>query len=175
PVLTEKELAIHLLEIERVVESTAHAWILEFVAARIEGERLHDADAARWKLFPHHPSLPYCGEVVGVRPFLSAVFDAPINLVTLEGLECDGGITKELVADDLEIARPDDDVEVPAPIVIDPLINQRAAGREILEPVGPRAKRRLERGLRDVTLAAGLVDAFPPMFRQHRQLANDLW
>ena len=40
--------------------------------------------------------------------------------------------------------------------------------------IGAAAERRLERGGADVALVAGLVGAFPPVLRQHVELADDL-
>ena len=68
----------------------------------------------------------------------------------------------------------DIDVEVAAPIVLDPLVDDVAARRKILDAIGAAAERRLERGVGDVALLAVLVGAFPPVFRQDGELADDL-
>ena len=74
----------------------------------------------------------------------------------------------------VEIVAPDIDVEILAPIVLDALVDDGAAGDELLDAIGAVAERRLERGGADVALVAGRVGAFPPVLRQHVELADDL-
>ena len=64
--------------------------------------------------------------------------------------------------------------QILAPIVLDPLEHDDAAGDEILDPVGPGAERHFQRRCGDVALAAVAVGAFPPVLRQHRELPDDL-
>jgi hypothetical protein len=54
------------------------------------------------------------------------------------------------------------------------LVGDRPAGVERFHPVRAGAERRLERRLADVALLAVRVGAFPPVLRQHRQLAEDV-
>ena len=114
------------------------------------------------------------GKSYAVRPVLGAVFDAPVELIALEGLERDGGVAEIFVAEGLEIACADDDIEILAPIVVDLFVNQCTTRHEVLQTVRSGAERGLERCLRDVALAARFVRSFPPVFRQHRKLADNL-
>src|SRR6185369_3692632 len=106
-VLIGKELAVHLLEIEYEVEGAANAWILELVATNIEGESLHDADVADGEFLADDALFPHGRKIIRSRPVLGAVLDAPVDLVALECLECDGRVAKVLVAQGLEVARAD--------------------------------------------------------------------
>ena len=173
-VLAEENRAVHLLEVEGEVEGAAYARVLELVAPDVEGEGLHHAEIADREFLQHHLLVAHGRKIVGGRPILGAVLGAPIDLIALEGLQRDGGIAEIFEADLLEIIAADVQVEILAPIVGDFLIDDRVAGREILDPVGARAERRLQRGLRHVALFAGFVGAFPPVLRQHRQLTDDL-
>ena len=173
-VLAEKDLLVHLFEIEREVEGAAHARVLEFVAPDIEGEGLHRPEIADRKFLQHDFLVLHGGEIVGGRPVLGAVLGAPIDLVALESFQRDGGIAEIFEADLLEVAGADIQVEVLAPIAGGSLVDDRAAGRKILDPVGTRAKRRLQRGLRYVALLARFVGVLPPVLRQDRQLTDNL-
>src|SRR4029079_9819904 len=81
---------------------------------------------------------------------------------------------KVVVTQLVEIIAPDIDVEVLAPIVLHPLVDDAAARHDLLDAVGAVAERRLERGHADVALAALLIGALPPVLRQHGELADDL-
>jgi hypothetical protein len=61
----------------------------------------------------------------------------PIELVGLECFEFDRPIAIIIKTQLREIVAPDPDVEIFAPIVLDPLIQDRAAGLELLDTVGP--------------------------------------
>ena len=173
-VLAEENLLVHLLEIERVVEGEAHARILEFGAADVEGEGLHHADIADRKFLEHDALVGDRREIVGGGPVLGAVLGAPVDRVGLERFERDRGVAKIFEAQLVEIVAADIDVQILAPIVLDALVDDVAAGRELLDAIGAAAERRLERGRADVALLAVLVGAFPPMLAAGRELADDL-
>ncbi len=173
-VLAVEKLPVHFLEIEGEIESAAQVRALELVAPDVEGEGLHDADVADGELVEHHLLLARRREIVGRGPVLGAVLAPPVDLVALERLQRDGGIAVVLVADGLEIVGADHHVEVLAPIIGDALVDDGAAGREVLQPVRAGTERRLQRRLRHVALAALGVGAFPPVLGQDRQLADDL-
>ena len=61
-----------------------------------------------------------------------------------------------------------------APIIVDALVDDGAAGAEILDAVGARSERRFERVGADVAFLAVLVGALPPVLGQHHDLADDL-
>src|SRR5260370_9248897 len=65
------------------------------------------------------------------------------------------------------------DVEILAPIVLHPLVDDGAAGDELLDAVGAVAERRFERGRADVALFAGGGGPLPPMLRHHVELTQD--
>ena len=73
----------------------------------------------------------------------------------------------------VEVVATDVDVEIPSPIVLHALVDDGAAGDELLDAVGAVAERRLERGRANVAFAAGRVGPLPPMFRQDVELAQD--
>src|SRR6185437_8869784 len=165
---------VHLLEVESEIESTAYQRVLEFVAPDIEGERLHHTEIANRKLFKNDALFPHGGKVISGRPALGAVLGAPVDLIGLEGFERDSGVAEVVETNVIEIVGADVHIDSVAPVILHALVDERAAGHEFLEPVRAGAKRRLERRLRDLALLAGLVGAFPPVFRQHRKLADDV-
>src|SRR5262245_64536103 len=124
-VLTEEDLLVHLLEVEREVERPAHARVLELLAAGIEGERLHDPAVALGEFLEEDALVLDGGEVVSGRPVLGAVLRPPVDMIGLEGLDGDRGVAEILVAQLVEVIAPDIDVEVLRPIVLHPLIDDR--------------------------------------------------
>ena len=99
---------------------------------------------------------------------------AVVVLVALEGLQQDCRVAIFVEADLVEIVVADVDVQVLAPIVLDPLVDDSSARLERLDAVGTGAERRLERRLRDVALLAVRVLPFPPMLREDLELAHDV-
>ena len=104
-VLTEEELLVHLLEIERVIEGKPHPRILEFRPADIEGEGLHHAEIADRKFLEQDALVGDRREIVGGRPVLGDVLVAPIDRVGLEGFERDGGVAEIFEVQLVEIVR----------------------------------------------------------------------
>ena len=82
-------------------------------------------------------------------------------MVGLEGLERDRLVAEIFEAHLVEIIAADIDVEILAPIVLHPLVDDGAAGDELLDAVGAVAERRLQRGRADVALLARGVGALP--------------
>ena len=119
PVLAEEDLLVHLLEIECEVEGAAHARILEFFAACVEDEGLHQAEIVDREFLEDDALVVDRGEVIGGRPVLGAVLGAPIDRVGLEAFERDRRVAEILEAQFVEIVAADIDVEVLAPIVLD--------------------------------------------------------
>ena len=113
------------------------------------------------------------GEVIGHRPFLGAAFGIPVELVGLEGLASDDVVAEEFVAEFVEIILADAVGQILAPVILHPFEHQRSAGDEVLDAIGPRPQRRLQRGCGHVALAALRVGAFPPVLGQHVELAGD--
>jgi len=173
-VLPEENLLVHLLEIERVIESPPDARILKLGAAGIEGESLHQAGIIDRKFFAQHALVGDRREIVGHGPVLGAVLVAPVDRIGLERFERHGGVAKIFEAQFFEIIAADIDVEVLAPIVLDAFEDDGAAGREVLDAVSAAAERRLERGFAGVALLAVFVGAFPPCFGQDDEFADDL-
>ncbi len=126
----------------------------ELLAPRVEDEGLHHALAADREFLQQHALLGHGREIVARSPSLGAVLGAPVDIVALERLERDGGVAEILEAHLVEVVAADVDVEVLAPIVLHALVNDRAAGDELLDPVGATAERRLEPGGADVALVA---------------------
>ena len=61
----------------------------------------------------------------------------PIELVGLESFEFDRPIAVIIEAQLDEIVTPDPDVEIFAPIILDALIHDHAAGLELLDTIWP--------------------------------------
>src|SRR5262249_58083823 len=72
-VLVEKQLLVRFFEIEGKVERAAQPRILELLAARIQGERLHAAGAADRKFLLDNPAVLDGREIIDGRPVLRAV------------------------------------------------------------------------------------------------------
>ena len=173
-VLSEENLLVHLLEIERVIEGEPDARILELVAADVEGEGLHDADIVDRKFLEDDALFVDRREIVGGGPVLGAVLGPPVDGARLERLDGDRGIAEIIEPQLVEIVLADIDVDVPAPIILDALVDDAAAGRKLLDAIGAAAERRFERGFTDVAFLAVLVGALPPILRQDFELADDL-
>src|SRR6185503_3280026 len=84
-------------------------------------------------------------KIVTRGPVLRAVLDAPIELVGLERLERDGCVAKINEAYLVEVVGADALRNVLAPIVLHPLVHDRASRLERLDAVGPAAERGFER------------------------------
>src|SRR5262249_26204905 len=172
-VLAKEDSPVQLLEIEGEIEGEPHACILELLAAGIESKRLHDPAAALGELFQNHAPVLDPGETLGRHPILDVQLIVPIEVIGLECFECDCSITKIFETYLVEIVASDIDVEILAPIVLHPLVDDRAAGYKFSDSVGAVAERRLECGRADIALPPGLVDALPPVFGQHLELADN--
>ena len=172
-VLAGRQRPVHLLEIEGEVEGAAQPDILEQRTAEVEGPTLHASRTADRKQLLDHPLVVHRREVVGHRPFLGAALGVPVELVGPEGLAADDVVAEEFIAQFVEIVLADARRQVLAPVIPYPLQHQRPAGDEVLDAVRTRSQRRLQRGRRHVALAALGVGAFPPVFRQHVELAGD--
>ena len=139
-VLAEEDLLVHLLEIERVIEGKPHARIMEFLAPDIEGEGLHHADVFDGKFLEDDEPVGDRREVVGGGPVLGAVLDAPVDRVGLERLQRDGAVAEIFEPQLVEIVAADVDVDGLAPIVLHALVDDAAAGRELLDAVGAASR-----------------------------------
>ncbi len=114
------------------------------------------------------------GKVISGCPVLGAVLGAPIDGVRLERLQRNRRVAKIFETQFVEIIAADIDVELFAPIVVHALVDDVAARRKILDPVGAGAQRRFERRGADVALVAVVGGALPPMLGQDQNLADDL-
>ena len=147
---------VQLLEIECVIEGKPDARIFELVAAKVEDERLHNADIVDREFLEDDALVRDGGEIVGGGPVLGAVFIAPVDAVHLERFDGDGRVAEIFEAQLVEVVAADVDVEAFAPMVLDALVDDVATGRELLDAIGAAAERRLERGFADVALLAVL-------------------
>ena len=77
-------------------------------------------------------------------------------------------------ADLVEVVVADVDVEILAPVVRHPLVDDVAARLEGLDPVGAGAERRLQRRLGDVALAPLRVRSLPTSASAGPELAHDV-
>src|SRR5438067_284500 len=93
-VLAKEDLLVHLLEIEGEVECTPHARILELVATAIEDEGLHHAGAEDVEFLEQDALFIARRKIIASRPVQRAVLNAPIDLIALEGFECDRRIAE---------------------------------------------------------------------------------
>src|SRR5208282_2119656 len=105
-------------------------------------------------------------EVVAGGPVLGAVLDAPVGGVCLERLERGRAIAEIFEPQLIKIIATDIDVDGAAPIVLDALVDDAAARRELFDGVGAGAERRLKRGRSDVAFFAVLVGSLPPRLGQ---------
>src|SRR5262249_7533398 len=91
-----------------------------------------------------------------------------------EWFEFDARAGKIFEAQLVEIIAADPDVDVFAPVILDPLVYDRAAGLEFLDAIRSRSKRRIERRCNDVTPLPRGRGRLPPVLGQDDQLAEDL-
>ena len=78
------------------------------------------------KLLEHHAVFLDRREIVGRGPVLGHVLGAPVNMVGLERLEPDRPVAEIFKSQLVEIVLADVHVKVPAPIVLDALVNNAA-------------------------------------------------
>src|SRR5882757_4901053 len=173
-ILSEEQLLVRLLEIERIVEGAPHSRILELLAPGVEHEPLHHAAVADRKLLELDATFFGGGEIVAGCPEQRAVFEAKVDLITFEGFELDCEIAEVLVPDLVEIIAADVDVEILAPVVLDALVDDGATGGEFLDAIRAAAERRLQRRCSDVALLAGRIGPFPPVLGQNGELAENI-
>src|SRR3974390_3010626 len=102
------------------------------------------------------------------------IFGNPVGLIGLKGFERDDVVAEKFEAQLIEIVLADLHREVRAPIVLHPLEANRTAGDKILDAVGTRTERRLERGGGNVALAAFAIGTFPVMLRQDQEFADNM-
>src|SRR5262249_60887857 len=95
------------------------------------------------------------------------VLRAPVDMVGLEGLDGDRAVAEIFKPQLVEIVASDINVEILAPIVLDPLVDDGAAGDELLDAVSAVAERRLERGRARFRLPARGRRPLPPHLRPH--------
>ena len=93
-VLIVENLFVHLLEIERIIESEPHARVLEFRPPDIEGKGLHHAGIADREFLEQHAFVGHRRKIVSGGPILRAILVAPVNIVGLEGFQRDGGVAE---------------------------------------------------------------------------------
>ncbi|MCY1229713.1 hypothetical protein D9M72_420900 [compost metagenome] len=104
-----------------------------------------------------------------------AVVLVEIDIAGAERLELYVPVAEEGVGDRTEIILTDIHVEVFAPIVVPAFEADGAAGLERSDLVGAGAHDRFKRRAADVAFVAFLVLPFPPMLRQDRELAENVW
>src|SRR5690606_7802555 len=127
-----------LLEIESIIESFANAGILEFLAPQVGHEAQPDAGAGivlREGLLDD-AAFGNGGEIIGGGPAAGGIFGPPVELVTLEGLELHGQVEKILDAIFVKIVLADLGGLTLAPIILDPLVGDAAAGVEAGQFIG---------------------------------------
>src|SRR5262249_30550166 len=73
PILTEKELPVHLLEIEGEIERASNPYILKLVASRVEGEGPHEPPIALGEFPEDDPLLLDRRNIVRHGPVLGTV------------------------------------------------------------------------------------------------------
>ena len=169
-----ENLVVDPFEIQGEIEGASKARVFELVAPDVERERLHDSDIADREFFTDYPLVFECRKCVSGRPILCAVFVKPVELIGLECFEFDARVAKIFEAQLVEIIAADPDVDVFAPVILDPLVHDRAAGLEFLDAIRSRSKRRIERRCNDVTPLPGGTGRLPPVLGQDDQLAQDL-
>src|SRR5258708_18517775 len=79
----------------------------------------------------------------------------PVDLVGLESFESQRRVAVIVVLNFIEIALPDIHRQVFAPIVLEPLIDDGAPGREFLDAIGTAADRRGLRGGGEIAVSPG--------------------
>jgi hypothetical protein len=84
-------------------------------------------------------------KIISGRPVLGAIFDTPIDGPGLERFESNARIAKIVETELIEVVRPDVGWKAFPPIVLDALINDRAAALENLDPIRAGAEWRVQR------------------------------
>ena len=169
----EHEVLVGPLEIERQVEGLPNAGVLELRTANVECEGLHRRDGRDRQLMHRHLAALDCVEVERCGPGLRARLAPEIEFARLEGQE--RSVTRPEV-DELylvEVPLPLRHRQVLGPPIRDALIGDRATRIHVLDAIGARAQRNLERGLGKIARLAVGAGALPEMLGQNRQLADD--
>src|SRR5258708_31456252 len=99
---------------------------------------------------------------------------APVDLVGLESFESHRRVAVIVVLNFIEIALPDIHRQVFAPIVLDPLIDDGAPGREFLNAIATAADRPSPNSSRTIPPAPPLVPPHSPTPPQSPQIAPHL-
>ncbi|MNO98318.1 hypothetical protein D3C76_900630 [compost metagenome] len=162
----EEQLLVGPLEVEQLDDRLAHAHVLEHRAADVEGVALHAPGILVVQLLADDAAVAHGGGVVGGRPVLRDAFLDEVELAGLERLQRHGEVAVGVDHHGIEVVEAAVHRQVVAPVVLDPLVADRATGVDLGDAVGTAAQRRLHVGLAEI--AAG-----PPVLGQDRQLAED--
>ncbi len=172
-VLVVEQVLVRPLEVVGEIEGQANARILELRAPDIEGERLHARDAAHGQRILLDVALADRIEVIARGPELGARLAPEIEMADLECLEGGHPVAIVGVADLVEVPLTLADGQILGPPVLDALVGNAAAGIHLLDAVGSRAQRNLERRLGKIARLAVGAGGLPEMLGQDRQLADD--
>src|SRR5262249_51465579 len=136
--------ALDRLEVVEVDDGAADPDILQLRPPDVEEVCAHPAR----RLVGHGPrdDLPFLHLRYVIRgdPALRAHLAPIVDASGLEGLELDGVVTVEVIADLVEIVEPPIYREVSRPVILDPLIGDRAPGLDLDDLVGAVAERRFQ-------------------------------
>ena len=89
------------------------------------------------------------------------MFFVPIKLIGLEGFECDRQIAVIVKLQLIKVISSNANVQILGPIILDPLVSNRAAGLKSLDSIGSGAEKGFQRGAGYVTLLSGCIRRFP--------------
>ena len=81
------EAAVDPLEVEEGDERATHARVLEYRAARVEGERVHAGGQPRLEFLLENAPVRYRRHVVAFGPAAGIVLRAQVDVTAAEGLE----------------------------------------------------------------------------------------
>ncbi len=161
-----EQLLVGPFEVQQQAQGLAHPHVLEHRATEVVDEALHAGGVAVGNLFLDQPAFGDGRDVVGVGPVLGGHFQPEIELPGFQGLDRDGVVAVVVGGQHIEVVEAAIDRKVLAPIVLDPLIADRASGFHLGDPVGAAAQGGLQVTRVEVAIS-------PPVLGQHRQLAED--
>src|SRR5262249_41592843 len=137
-------------EIEGVDQRLAQAWILEFLAPRIDEPALCAGGRIVREYFALHASVPDRWEIVARRPDSRGEFLAEQIVLGGEALEGDVAVAVILESDHIEIVLAARDRKLGTPPVLDPLVFDEPPGLEAADPIRSGAKRHFETRLLEI-------------------------
>ncbi|MNM89464.1 hypothetical protein D3C81_1016960 [compost metagenome] len=163
---TVEQLLVGPFEVQQQAQCFTYPYILEQRAANVVDKALHAGRVAVGQLFEDQAFLPHSRHVIGGGPALRCGFQAVVELAGLERFEGDCAVAVVVGGHLVEVVETTVDRQVLAPVVLDPLVADRAPRLDLGDLVRAAAQG-------DFQVALGELAAFPEVLGQYRQLAED--